>query len=166
MTETKTCTQCKETKTINLFTMRNGVATSWCKQCSSEKAKAYYRKKNPNARDMNNYDLKYGKRDDPDYMIKYKWYKKYNLTEEKIQLILDKQDNACAICKTEFQDQSFYVDHDHRCCSGTESCGVCVRGFLCNNCNNGLGKLQDSPAILRSAIEYLEVNPFYDRRRS
>lgn len=166
MTKTKTCTQCKEIKTINLFTMRNDVATSWCKQCSSEKAKAYYRKKNPNAKDMTNYDLKYGKRNDPGYMTKYRWYKQYNLTDEKIQLILDRQDNACAICKTELQDQAFYVDHDHRCCSGIESCGVCVRGFLCNNCNNGLGKLQDSLTILQNAIEYLKVNPFYDRRRS
>ena len=29
------------------------------------------------------------------------------------------------------------------------------RGFLCNNCNHGLGKFKDDPAILQNAIDYL-----------
>lgn len=31
-----------------------------------------------------------------------------------------------------------------------------VRGLLCMLCNTALGKLQDSPDLLRKAIEYLE----------
>ena len=42
----------------------------------------------------------------------------------------------------------FCLDHDHS--TGT------FRGWLCVKCNTGLGLLQDSPSILRSAATYLE----------
>ena len=166
MTETKTCTQCKETKTIDLFTARKGVPISWCKKCSSDKAKAYYRKKNPNARDMATYELPYGKRDDPNYDRRYKLINIYNLNEDRVAEILARQDNKCALCHTEFEDLEFSVDHDHSCCPEAASCGDCIRGFLCTPCNTGLGKLKDDTDVLRRAIDYLENNPFYDRKRS
>lgn len=31
-----------------------------------------------------------------------------------------------------------------------------VRGILCFNCNRGLGKLREDPALMRAAIGYLE----------
>lgn len=30
---------------------------------------------------------------------------------------------------------NFAVDHDHRCCSGQDSCGQCIRGIICRDCN-------------------------------
>lgn len=36
-------------------------------------------------------------------------------------------------------EQSFAIDHDHQCCPGTESCGRCIRGLLCQYCNLSLG---------------------------
>jgi hypothetical protein len=30
------------------------------------------------------------------------------------------------------------------------------RGFLCNNCNNGLGRFKDDPDILLNAIAYIQ----------
>lgn len=60
---------------------------------------------------------------------------------------------ACEICGDETE---MHVDHDHRCCPGKYSCGECVAGFLCTNCNNGLGRFKDNPARLRAAAEYIE----------
>jgi hypothetical protein len=49
------------------------------------------------------------------------------------------------------------VDHDHSCCpTGQRSCGRCFRGFICNECNKAIGFMQDSPAALRAAADYLE----------
>ena len=31
-----------------------------------------------------------------------------------------------------------------------------IRGLLCDDCNTGIGKLKDSPALLQKAKEYLE----------
>lgn len=167
MTDTKPCTLCKETKTLDAFSIKgNGKPNSWCKECVSDRAKTYYRKKNPNAKDMTTYALRYGKRDDPDYDRKYKLINKYNLDEERVQQILESQDNKCPLCLTEFEGLEFSVDHDHACCAGQKSCGTCVRGFLCTPCNTGLGKLRDNVEVMRRAIIYLEANPFYDRRRS
>lgn len=59
----------------------------------------------------------------------------------------------CDICGDATE---LHVDHDHKCCPGKYSCGQCVCGFLCNNCNNGLGRFKDDPNRLRKAAEYIE----------
>lgn len=47
------------------------------------------------------------------------------------------------------------VDHDHRCCASTNSCGACVRGLLCSSCNTAAGMLQDSPRNALRLGKYL-----------
>ncbi len=65
----------------------------------------------------------------------------------------------CKICKTiNPGTQDFAVDHDHARCPGKQSCGECVRGILCNPCNQAIGLMSDNPATLRLAAEYLESN--------
>lgn len=81
----------------------------------------------------------------------------YGLSPEKIEELLDIQENRCPVCRQEFVETS-HVDHDHSCCSGKTSCGKCVRGLLCNNCNNGLGRFEDDVDRLQAAIDYLK-NP-------
>ena len=47
------------------------------------------------------------------------------------------------VCKT-------YLDHDHLTLS--------FRGWLCNECNTGLGKFNDDIQLLQKAITYLSPN--------
>lgn len=66
--------------------------------------------------------------------------------------------NMCEICGAE--GETLAIDHDHSCCPGKYSCGECVRGFICNNCNNGLGRFMDDATLLQAAIDYLaKTNP-------
>jgi len=61
------------------------------------------------------------------------------------------QEGRCAICGTQDPGRnwpSFNVDHDHA--TGR------VRGLLCANCNDAIGKLKDDPTLLHRAAEYLD----------
>lgn len=83
----------------------------------------------------------------------YKLKSKYDITVEQYNLILDKQNGCCNICKrhhSEFK-QALAVDHDH-------TTGI-VRGLLCRNCNQSLGTFNDSIDTLMNAVEHLKSNP-------
>lgn len=80
--------------------------------------------------------------------------KKYGLSKEQYLDMLIEQNNKCAICKQE-TDKRLSIDHDHSCCVNG-SCGKCVRGLLCSNCNSALGFAKDNVDILKSMIEYLQ----------
>lgn len=67
------------------------------------------------------------------------------------QRLLEDQKGKCAICGLPESDKvRLHMDH----CHGTGK----VRGLLCNNCNTGIGFMQDSPEILRMAALYLETS--------
>jgi len=83
---------------------------------------------------------------------------KYKLTVDEYNHILEAQMNGCALCRREFTKSGGTkpnIDHDHTCCSGRYTCGQCLRGVLCHDCNTGLGKLGDSKASLMRAVEYV-----------
>jgi hypothetical protein len=68
---------------------------------------------------------------------------------------LAEQGGGCAICGRHSAGRLLAVDHDHSCCSGTKSCGKCVRAILCDSCNRVLGLMGDSPERLEAAAAYL-----------
>lgn len=39
-------------------------------------------------------------------------------------------------------DVKLSIDHDHNCCPGANSCGRCIRGVLCQDCNHLLGWME------------------------
>lgn len=82
-------------------------------------------------------------------------WEKYKLRPADISAMLQSQNGCCALCCVELGD-AINIDHDHECCPGKKTCGRCIRGILCSNCNVGLGKLRDSAELLRRAAKYIE----------
>jgi hypothetical protein len=85
--------------------------------------------------------------------------RRYNLTQADWDAMVLRQGNRCAICNTERpggRGEAWHIDHDHLCCPDAGSCGACVRGLLCHDCNTVLGRMNDDPVRLRSAAAYLE----------
>lgn len=76
--------------------------------------------------------------------------KRYNLSQDEIDKMSNSQNNKCAICKLPqiVRPKRLAIDHCH--VTGK------VRGMLCLNCNQGLGKFKDSTDLLLSAMLYLD----------
>ncbi len=75
--------------------------------------------------------------------------REFGLTEAGYKALVKIQQGKCAICRSNFTIP--HVDHDHR--SGR------IRGLLCFKCNTALGKFNDDPELLHSAILYIEREP-------
>jgi len=79
----------------------------------------------------------------------YNQHTKYQLDNEQLgNLSLE-----CEVCGSL---ENLNIDHDHECCPTKVTCGKCIRGVLCNNCNTALGLLHDNVALLKKAIFYLK----------
>lgn len=73
--------------------------------------------------------------------------KKYGTTVEWYRDRLIEQNGLCAICEHLSRRfgtlQRLQVDHDHGCCDlKTKSCGECLRGLLCADCNIRLAPIE------------------------
>ncbi|MFI9228619.1 endonuclease domain-containing protein [Streptomyces rimosus] len=84
-------------------------------------------------------------------------YRRHNLTRPRVNAILRAQDDTCPLCHRLGGDPSmegpswWQIDHDHKCCPGQTSCGQCVRGLLCRDCNaRGLAWYERLPDELRT----------------
>ena len=80
--------------------------------------------------------------------------KRHHIDELKYKEILFSQNGICPICN---KREAKVIDHDHSCCDTTYSCGKCIRGIICSQCNQALGLLCDDVSILRNAIKYLDA---------
>ena len=74
----------------------------------------------------------------------------FNISLTDYDEMLEAQDSSCAICGRTIAEEGrrLAVDHDHE--TGE------VRGLLCGNCNQGLGRFMHDQELLHSAIAYLE----------
>lgn len=173
----KKCIKCGETKTLNEFvgchTYKDG-KRNVCKSCDSVLRHEYYLKnadkitKKQREYRLKNIDkIKLAKakwQQSPKYkqyvkeysakpetkarFRKMQWQRKYGISPEQSDYLLNIQNNKCAICGVELVKP--YLDHCHK--------SFKIRGFLCTQCNVGLGSFKDNPEILRNAIMYLEKN--------
>ena len=141
---TKICSICKTEKSFeHFYDHKNGKdgKFTYCIPCHNQKLRDH-KKNNPQMWSV--------------YNLRANLKMNYGMTVEDYERMLAKQNGKCAICKTEDPGgPRFYIDHDHSCCNGRKSCGKCIRGLLCNNCNNGLGRFKDSIESLASALAYL-----------
>lgn len=84
-----------------------------------------------------------------------KYYERtYGISRDQFNQLVEDAGGRCNICgsegfimKQKGHKAKLIVDHCHD--------GDHVRGVLCHNCNRGIGLLQEDPAILASALEYL-----------
>lgn len=108
------------------------IYSSECKECSKKRTIEYGKKNKEKRRNA---------------AIKHR----YGITNKDYDELLEKQNNLCAICKSNLNSKrKFDIDHCHS--SGK------VRGLLCSLCNTGLGKFRDNIDFLNEAINYLRKN--------
>lgn len=92
----------------------------------------------------------------------YKLSWKYSMTAEALWSLININGGVCPICKRVVvkdplvSSSGWHIDHDHACCPRGTSCGKCVRGAICNICNQMLGNAKDNPETLRAGAYYLE----------
>jgi hypothetical protein len=81
-----------------------------------------------------------------------KTLRQYGMTEEQFDALERAQAGRCAICDRipplRHKSRTLHIDHDHA--TGK------FRGLICSLCNTVLGKMDDSPRLLRLAADYLE----------
>lgn len=137
----KVCIKCGETKDVDLFAKGNKYSDgrrNYCKKCHSKYVTKYI-KDNPSKRSKYNYKRR---------------FKRHGLTQEQYDLLQKKYDGKCHSCKDR---DAINIDHDHSCCPGLYSCGKCVRGVLCSQCNTALGLLNDDAIKIKKLIEYIDL---------
>lgn len=125
---------------------------NYCKKCSVMHATRYI-KKNPDKHKL--WQHKSNARESPTTARRRNLLRKYKITIEEYNEILEKQNYVCAICfkKETYVDRRINeikrlsIDHCHKI-------GV-NRGLLCQHCNIMIGHADDDIKILQSDIDYL-----------
>lgn len=132
LTNSSYCPSCEKVKSIKEFNKDkqtfNGFST-YCKLCNNKKGKTRYKL----------------------HKDEYKSYgliKKFGITLEDYNILLNNQDGVCAICEKSQFGKALAVDHCHKT--------KVIRGLLCDSCNLGLGKFNDDKKLINKASKYLE----------
>lgn len=74
---------------------------------------------------------------------------RYGITSEDWENLALRQGGVCAICGSSGGQRGLFVDHCHT--------GGHVRGLLCNDCNQAVGRLKDSRELAKRLADYLEA---------
>lgn len=91
----------------------------------------------------------------------FRW--RYGLEYDRLFELFKAENRVCSnlACRS---TKRLHLDHDHSCCNSPGggrkgdqvSCGKCVRGWLCGNCNTSMGLVGDDPVKLQGLIDFLE----------
>jgi hypothetical protein len=95
------------------------------------------------------YQREYRSRPDVKRRARDAYYRRtHGISADDFDRMLAEQHGRCAICgRAPEREAAMHVDHDH--VDGH------VRGLLCIDCNQGIGKLREDPSILLRAVVYL-----------
>lgn len=119
---------------------------------SKARWKAYYEQNKEVLQAKNRIKKRRYDKENPDKAYAIQIKSKYGITLDQYKDMLFLQDSKCAICLSTSPGGSsktrFCVDHCH-------STGK-VRGLLCSKCNLAISYLDDDPAKLTAAINYLK----------
>lgn len=141
----KTCTKCGVEKDISLFCKGKKYKDGYrnvCKRCHTDYMMSYYRK-NP---DKNKEKIKINT------FNKSAW-NRHKISKKDYEDLLAKYNGKCHACKERL---ATCIDHDHNCCDSQRSCGNCIRGVLCNQCNTALGLLNDKKKYIIGLLNYIK----------
>lgn len=157
-----TCNTCNESKPTTDYwrdSSRSSGYKGYCKKCKPDRGEYHKQWAKDNADKMREYSRRSKAKPENKLRDKKRTYQtRYGITMEEFEAMVISQGGVCAICKRNALNatgKAFAVDHDHKCCPGKSSCGKCVRGALCQVCNQALGMFGDSQEVLESAIAYL-----------
>jgi len=132
-----------------------GQSHRYCTSCRLERRKAQGREYH------NNYPERQRKwqQDNPDKVLGAQYRHRFGIGLSDYETLLEIQDGRCWICKKTPDENTLQrrlaVDHNRTCCSGKRSCGNCIRGLLCQRCNQGVGLFDDDPDLFMRAASYL-----------
>jgi hypothetical protein len=142
----KRCPRCGEVKSRDLFGKSGG---GYCGPCMTQYVREYRQKEQAK---------------DPDYLDRVA-ASRHGLTLIEYRTLMRMPCWICGQACSPGGGRSLHwqkptIDHDHDCCNQRNgSCGRCVRGMLCQNCNTGVARFKDNPDLLRAAADYLEREP-------
>lgn len=134
MRNAKVCKKCGLEKPLTDFSKNRKTERTECKPCFASMVRNNRNKKPPSKNATRR--------------AQWKHYYGIHMDQDTINLNLEKQNWACAICKDDLHEVRYHQDHDH----STNA----IRGVLCSKCNMALGLFDDDPHLLKLAANYLE----------
>ncbi|MCB7129661.1 MAG: endonuclease VII domain-containing protein [Candidatus Brocadiales bacterium] len=150
----KTCIRCKKSLPQSRFyVVKNRGPLNICKSCTGKNAAAW-RKRNPWKDKKCRQEFRKRWKARTPLKVRSKKYRaddlkrKYGLTIEQYDSLLERQGGKCAICGIPPQKRLLAVDHDHR--TGQN------RGLLCCVCNHALERLETDADWPEKARFYLK----------
>ena len=136
---------------INSVTKQRG-----CLECRTRYSKKLYKDRAEQVKEQ----MRQERKDNPDKFRTRELWRCHKLTPERYDEMLAEQGGVCKGCGRTPEKERYRrlsVDHDHACCpQKRNTCGKCVRGLLCGDCNKAIGSLKDSPELLRRLADYIE----------
>lgn len=82
--------------------------------------------------------------------------KTYGVPRDFYDKLYEYQEGKCWLCRRATGvSKRLANDHDHKCCPGPVICGLCLRGLLCGDCNQIMGRWGDNPEVFLRGFRYL-----------